>query len=561
MAAPDWWPYADRAMREADRINGALGDRLAEIVRRAERLTPGALSSVQRAADQLLDAAYGLTPATSQRSAIFRVIQAETLNTASDTVRKFMDPYRAAMGETLYQRFVDASSRNPRDPLGLAVKLQDPVMVQRVQIAKAMGLDPQRRWVRPRGYRLSDRVWRVGRLDRAAINDILRRGMVRGDSPVTIANELVRFLNADQLPYVDWNGGLPVWRNTTTTPYGGRGSYQARRLARTEMAAMHHDATVQMVQSLPLPEEKKLVRWVLSNAHPQQDICDTYADHDEGEGRGVWPAGDVPSIPHPHCVPGWVRVDGPPATGAVQRWWCGDLVEIATEGGHHLSITPNHPVLTDHGWVRAGEIAEGDNLICDGGGEWAISGRIPDDERRPPAIQDVVETINRASGMTPVRVSPAAEQFHGDGSDSEISVVWSDRLLHDRVQAAISQKFGNVLFTRRNAALSLLSGDRVPAFALERLGSTADRSASEFLGNPLLSPARDVQIDDFSSVTTSRVRTITTRAFCGHVFNLQTKENWYIANGITVHNCICNLQPVIPPPNEVVDLIAKKYGL
>jgi hypothetical protein len=32
--------------------------------------------------------------------------------------------------------------------------------------------------------------------------------------------------------------------------------------------------------------------------------------------------------------------------------------------------------------------------------------------------------------------------------------------------------------------------------------------------------------------------------FSGHVFNLQTEDGWFYANGIVVHNCRCQLVPV-----------------
>ena len=30
---------------------------------------------------------------------------------------------------------------------------------------------------------------------------------------------------------------------------------------------------------------------------------------------------------------------------------------------------------------------------------------------------------------------------------------------------------------------------------------------------------------------------IANKFFCGHVFNLQTEDGWYVANGIVTHNC------------------------
>ncbi|MES7218675.1 hypothetical protein U6N72_12655, partial [Cutibacterium acnes] len=44
-------------------------------------------------------------------------------------------------------------------------------------------------------------------------------------------------------------------------------------------------------------------KWVLSASHPVKDICDSYANHNEGLGRGVYKPGDVPMYPpHPNCL-------------------------------------------------------------------------------------------------------------------------------------------------------------------------------------------------------------------------------------------------------------------
>lgn len=39
----------------------------------------------------------------------------------------------------------------------------------------------------------------------------------------------------------------------------------------------------------------------------------------------------------------------------------------------------------------------------------------------------------------------------------------------------------------------------------------------------------------------TRITKIVRRAFCGHVYNLQTKSSWYIANSIVSHNCRCTV--------------------
>lgn len=40
--------------------------------------------------------------------------------------------------------------------------------------------------------------------------------------------------------------------------------------------------------------------------------------------------------------------------------------------------------------------------------------------------------------------------------------------------------------------------------------------------------------------------------FAGHVYNLQTTDGWYVANGIITHNCMCAPVPAYIPPREMV---------
>src|SRR5262249_40357188 len=57
---------------------------------------------------------------------------------------------------------------------------------------------------------------------------------------------------------------------------------------------------------------------------------------------------------HPHCVPAGTLVSGPTVEKGFRRRYEGELIVISTADGDELAITPNHPVLTDRGWVPAG---------------------------------------------------------------------------------------------------------------------------------------------------------------------------------------------------------------
>lgn len=85
-------------------------------------------------------------------------------------------------------------------------------------------------WVDPNGYRLSDRIWRTDEETRRKI-DLLLADMIEGGySAVEIARRVEQFL----IP------GRSLVQ--TNRPYGTNGSYDAMRLARTEIARAGNQA-------------------------------------------------------------------------------------------------------------------------------------------------------------------------------------------------------------------------------------------------------------------------------------------------------------------------------
>ena len=149
--------------------------------------------------------------------------------------------------------------------------------------------DANHRFVHPDGYRLSDRIWRVDARTRNRINELLQYEILNGTSAVDIAQQLGGYLQEERAGVV------------TDKPYGRWGSYDARRLARTEITAAHGRATIHQAVSNPFIDT---VRWALSAGRDDWDCnCEENATAQMGYGEGVYPPEDVPSYPdHPHCM-------------------------------------------------------------------------------------------------------------------------------------------------------------------------------------------------------------------------------------------------------------------
>ena len=195
--------------------------------------------------------------------------------------------------------------------------------------------DPVRTWVDPNGHRLSDRVWQSGREVRARIDAVLDFGIASGASAEDLGLALEEFLTFEgryskqkilvQQP--DGTTKLEPKPITTRTPYGRVGLAYPRRLARTETPRAYGAATVEAARRNPFVAG---VKWNLSASHPEQDECDVNATRDaHGLGRGVYPAGRVPTYPnHPHdlCYLTSVeRQDTDRVVADLARWVRGDL--------------------------------------------------------------------------------------------------------------------------------------------------------------------------------------------------------------------------------------------
>ena len=210
---------------------------------------------------------------------------------------------------------------------------------------------------------------------------------------------------------------------------------------------------------------------------------------------------------HQGCFPAGVMTSGPTAVGATLRDWQGEMIKITFASGQFLTATPNHPVLTPHGWVPFGQLDEGDEVVrcidTDG-----IASLIPHGYQMPARIEEVSDSFGVSGEVTTASVKVSTEDFHGDGTGSEVAIVRTDRNLRDRIDATLS--------------LSQPSGDCAPVNA-EELGQGIGRLAR--------------------FVSADKVLYVERTDFSGQVFNLDTRVGWYVANGIVVHNCSCDVQP------------------
>lgn len=166
-------------------------------------------------------------------------------------------------------------------------------------------MDAAQRRIYQDGLHLSQRLWRLDQQSLGGIKQVLANGIAEGKSAWDIAKQLEQYLGA--------NAECPRWTSTrlgkltkadiasgdrrgllTGDECTGAGvAYNALRLARNEIQAMHALATDALMARMPWVEKEE-VR--LSADHAERDECDGVA------GGSPYPKGTILLPIHVHCL-------------------------------------------------------------------------------------------------------------------------------------------------------------------------------------------------------------------------------------------------------------------
>lgn len=303
------------------------------------------------------------------------------------------------------------------------------------------------------------------------------------------------------------------------------------------------------------------------------------ADHCPGcleqAGLGWQPIGTLDEIGaeecNQNCVVGETIIQSPEIEIIYKRLYSGKVIDLFTTNGNTLTVTPNHPLLTNHGWVAANLIKNGDNLVSASLAKKMLFSN-PNVQQTPSMISDVFASFNKLwhSG----RFMGADHQFHGDGMNGNVDIIFPQRKLASRVLASAFDPFDDLQFSTANnqPAFSSFNKDffsfflTAPGFLsfFRKLASFFKSSFSHphihgvraisdcniVVNKPLsnnpatngvthtyrkFALARNIRFDNVVDVRIREVVNI-------HVYNLQTKYDWYICNNIITHNCRCEFE-------------------
>lgn len=359
--------------------------------------------------------------------------------------------------------------------------------------------------------------------------------------------------------------------------------YRARLIARTE-AARFTNALIQARGDELVGQGERVTRQWLSARDANVDGGDPggpCARNDNGERFGlgeIFPSGDARPPAHPGCLPGDALVTATPAIAAqTERWYDGDLVVIGTTNDQDLTCTPNHPILTDRGWVAASLLHVGAHVVGHQSRQGVATTTQVDNQHVPARIKEIADTFRRAREVSSVPVPLSAPDFHGDGVDGQVAIIRANRSLWDGPYADVAEyrleemfvgrPAGSVAFTGQRHANPLahemtptrgrlvsgfdlgmsLPGVHAGPFDAFGLGSTPRRDGviqeqAPQGGTADLLPLRKSLLRHTGQIVLYDVISVRRVPFAGHVYNLQTQDGWYAVSGIITHNCRCVLE-------------------
>lgn len=148
-----------------------------------------------------------------------------------------------------------------------------------------------------KGLNLSERIWMTSKKINQALAKIAIEGIQEGKHPVEVAKRMQRYVKAGKKTMVV---EYPNMMERIGDMLPENLSYEALRLARTEMADAYGQAEKRTAEEAPF---SKGIRWRLSNAGVACKVCIANAEQVTDLGIGVYRAEELPDYPaHPNCL-------------------------------------------------------------------------------------------------------------------------------------------------------------------------------------------------------------------------------------------------------------------
>lgn len=276
-----------------------------------------------------------------------------------------------------------------------------------------------------------------------------------------------------------------------------------------------------------------------------------------------------------NCFDGDVNVfNNNRALKSYKHSYSGKMLIVKTASGIEFTVTPNHPILTDRGWISVTSLNKGDNIIIGGVAKNNLVGFTPN-EKEIPTKFSTFHDLFKVMG-TFKRISSINGNFHGDIADSDVEVVTLKRFLPNRFISFCGKKIKDFFFSiarfikqffsgngfkhifsfgRLNVSSCDISGMREPLLFSKRSLRHAIKHGLRTIANSDVVFTQDTINNLSANIISNRklfnrlpayigfdkIVSVDTFVTTSHiVYNLQTKNNLYLANSISQNNEKCN---------------------
>ena len=261
-----------------------------------------------------------------------------------------------------------------------------------------------------------------------------------------------------------------------------------------------------------------------------------------------------------------------------RRRFDGVMYRITTASGNHIKVTPNHPVMTPQGFEPANSLNVGDYIAANIGGDSTVD---VDKEDIKISVENLFASLLMSDGVSSISMPTTSEDFHGDVTDKEVNIVSIDSSLLPEFNTSIREVLGekNLISAHLDAVSSFSSNGDIDSIGLRNIAAfggdvTGGNLRGSFLGSHIapLDPFLFTSTSEFDSVflkdsvddltrdtlifrelidghlsdgiSFDEIVSIDTFNFSGHIYNLETKYGYYIANNLISHNCRCTVVPI-----------------
>jgi SPP1 gp7 family putative phage head morphogenesis protein len=155
----------------------------------------------------------------------------------------------------------------------------------------------------------------------------------------------------------------------------------------------------------------------------------------------VFPIGQGPQPPlHWACLtPGTSVTPRGSVSYITKRPFDGQVVTIRTAGNKSVTVTLNHPVMTDRGFIPAKLLNKGDYIISGLVGDTIMP--TGNNNKMEASIEEGFDSFIASGEMLACPVPYAAEDFHGDVAECEVGVVLINVELLDAFVSSIAHQY------------------------------------------------------------------------------------------------------------------------